>query len=93
MSFYPKKHCICPFRIFRYIDDKDLFHKYYGRMLCNRLINNSSNSKDIEETMITLMKEACGYEFTSKFQRMLTDISISHTLSNNFMQELTKQGK
>lgn len=47
----------------------------------------------MEETMITLMKEACGYEFTSKFQRMLTDMNISQQLSANFAQELAKNGK
>jgi cullin 2 len=48
--------------IFRYIDDKDLFQKYYSKMLCNRLIGNLSFSMDLEESMINKMKEACGYE-------------------------------
>jgi cullin 2 len=58
--------------IFRYIDDKDLFQKYYSKMLCNRLIGNLSFSMDLEESMINKMKEACGYELWV----FLTEIQI-----------------
>lgn len=70
--------------IFRYIDDKDLFQKYYSKMLCVRLIGNLSFSMDLEEAMINKMKEACGYEFTSKLSRMFTDINVSQGLSKRF---------
>jgi cullin 2 len=70
--------------IFRYIDDKDLFQKYYSKMLSKRLIGNLSFSMDLEEAMINKMKEACGYEFTSKLSRMFLDVSVSQGLTKRF---------
>jgi len=88
--------------IFRYIDDKDLFQKYYSKMLSNRLIGNLSFSSlfflffklglfivDLEEFMINKMKEACGYEFTSKLSRMFTDIKVSADLTKEFHEVST----
>uniref|UniRef100_A0A915EB78 Cullin-5 n=1 Tax=Ditylenchus dipsaci TaxID=166011 RepID=A0A915EB78_9BILA len=77
--------------IFRYIDDKDLFQKYYSKMLSNRLIVNLSLSMDFEESMISKMKEACGYEFTNKLSRMFTDIGLSRQLSDRFNEDLHKR--
>lgn len=77
--------------IFRYIDDKDLFQKYYSKMLCTRLISNLSFSMDLEESMINKMKEACGYEFTSKLSRMFTDVNVSQGLTKRFHEEMLKK--
>ncbi|KAL3068341.1 hypothetical protein niasHT_030632 [Heterodera trifolii] len=77
--------------IFRFIDDKDLFQKFYSKMLSNRLIANLSFSMDLEESMINKMKETCGYEFTSKLSRMFTDINISQSLTTRFHEEMVKQ--
>ena len=38
--------------IFKYLDDKDVYQKYYSRMLARRLINSQSQSMDAEEGMI-----------------------------------------
>lgn len=38
--------------IFKYIDDKDVFQKFYSRMLAKRLIHQQSQSMDAEEAMI-----------------------------------------
>uniref|UniRef100_A0A672QUZ8 Cullin-2 n=1 Tax=Sinocyclocheilus grahami TaxID=75366 RepID=A0A672QUZ8_SINGR len=56
--------------VFKYIDDKDVFQKFYARMLAKRLIHGLSLSMDSEEAMINKLKQACGYEFTSKLHRM-----------------------
>lgn len=77
--------------IFKYIDDKDVFQKFYARMLAKRLIYNQSMSMDAEEAMINKLKQACGYEFTSKLHRMFTDISVSSDLNSRFMQYLRDQ--
>lgn len=42
--------------IFRYIDDKDVFQKFYSRNLARRLINHLSHSMDAEEGMINRLK-------------------------------------
>ena len=48
--------------IFKYLDDKDVYQKYYSRMLARRLINSQSQSMDAEEGMINRcvsIKEPC----------------------------------
>ncbi|XP_075213693.1 cullin 2 [Lycorma delicatula] len=76
--------------IFKYIDDKDVFQKFYSRMLAKRLIHQQSQSMDAEEAMINRLKQACGYEFTNKLHRMFTDISVSTDLNNKFSAFLKK---
>eukprot|EP00088_Acartia_fossae_P025136 TRINITY_DN259_c0_g1_i1.p1 TRINITY_DN259_c0_g1~~TRINITY_DN259_c0_g1_i1.p1 ORF type:complete len:742 (+),score=174.52 TRINITY_DN259_c0_g1_i1:927-3152(+) len=70
--------------IFKYLDDKDVYQKFYSRHLGKRLIHMQSHSMDIEETMINRLKQACGYEFTSKFHRMYTDILTAEQLNTKF---------
>lgn len=70
--------------IFKYIDDKDVFQKFYARMLAKRLIHQQTQSMDAEEAMINRLKQACGYEFTSKLHRMFTDMSVSADLNLKF---------
>ncbi|CAO1413455.1 unnamed protein product [Diamesa serratosioi] len=77
--------------IFKYIEDKDVYQKFYSRMLAKRLIHEQSISMDTEEAMINKLKQACGYEFTNKLHRMYTDISLSADLNNKFNQHLKDQ--
>lgn len=70
--------------VFKYIDDKDVFQKFYARMLAKRLIHGQSVSMDAEEAMINRLKQACGYEFTNKLHRMFTDMNVSADLINKF---------
>merc|ERR1719471_683011 len=76
--------------VFKYLDDKDVFQKFYSRNLGKRLIHQQSHSMDLEEAMINRLKQACGFEFTNKFHRMFTDISLAEDLNtkfSNFLQE------
>ncbi|XP_078089189.1 cullin-2 isoform X7 [Mustelus asterias] len=77
--------------VFKYIDDKDVFQKFYARMLAKRLIHGLSMSMDSEEAMINKLKQACGYEFTSKLHRMYTDMNVSADLNNKFTATFLKQ--
>ncbi|KAJ1561545.1 hypothetical protein HK096_004291 [Nowakowskiella sp. JEL0078] len=70
--------------VFKYVEDKDVFQKFYSKMLAKRLVNATSASDDAEASMITKLKEACGFEYTSKLQRMFTDMSISKDLNEAF---------
>lgn len=56
--------------VFKYIEDKDVFQKFYSKMLAKRLVNHTSASDDAEASMISKLKQACGYEYTIKLQRM-----------------------
>ncbi|KAF8933640.1 Cullin [Dissophora ornata] len=77
--------------LFKYIDDKDLFQKFYSRVLAKRLIFDASMSAEAEANMISRLKSACGHEYTSKLQRMFTDMAISSDLNAGFKEWL--QGK
>ncbi|KAK0166523.1 hypothetical protein PV328_004935 [Microctonus aethiopoides] len=77
--------------VFKYVDDKDVFQKFYARMLAKRLIHQQSQSMDAEETMIDRLKQTCGYEFTNKLHRMFTDMSVSMDLNSKFMANLRER--
>ena len=77
--------------VFKYLDDKDVFQKFYSRNLGKRLIHQQSHSMDLEEAMITRLRQACGFEFTNKFHRMFTDISLAEEQNTNFGNFLTAE--
>jgi len=70
--------------VFKYIEDKDVFQKFYSRMLAKRLVQTSSASDDAETSMISKLKEACGFEYTNKLQRMFQDMQISKDLNTSY---------
>ena len=78
-------HCIT---VFKYVDDKDVYQKFYSSLLAKRLIHQLSHSMDAEELMINRLKQACGYEFTNKLHRMFTDMSVSSDLNTKFSNTL-----
>ncbi|KAJ3150527.1 Cullin-2 [Geranomyces michiganensis] len=70
--------------LFKYVEDKDVFQKFYARMLAKRLIHGTSVSDDAEMGMISRLKMACGVEYTTKLQRMFTDTTLSAELNAAF---------
>lgn len=75
--------------IFRYVEDKDVFQKFYSKMLAKRLVQQNSASDDAESNMISKLKQACGFEYTSKLQRMFQDMSLSKDMNDRFKQHTT----
>ncbi|KAI9299021.1 Cullin family protein [Neoconidiobolus thromboides FSU 785] len=74
--------------VFKYVEDKDVFQKYYSQTLAKRLVYGQSVSDDLETSMIGKLKNACGFEYTSKLQKMFTDISLSNNLNEGFKEKL-----
>lgn len=72
--------------LFNYIDDKDIFQRFYSRLLAKRLIFHLSISADAEEAMIGRLRQSCGYEYTRNLHRMFTDLTISSDLNAAFNQ-------
>lgn len=70
--------------VFKYIEDKDVFQKFYSKMLGKRLVQRMSASDDAEASMISKLKQSCGFEYTSKLQRMFQDIGVSKDLNEQF---------
>uniref|UniRef100_A0A131YPM7 Cullin-1 n=1 Tax=Rhipicephalus appendiculatus TaxID=34631 RepID=A0A131YPM7_RHIAP len=75
--------------VFKYIEDKDVFQKFYSKMLAKRLVQHMSASDDAEASMISKLKQACGFEYTSKLQRMFQDIGVSKDLNEQFRKHMS----
>jgi len=78
--------------IFRFIQEKDVFEKYYKQHLAKRLLLSRSVSDDAERNMIAKLKTECGYQFTSKLEGMFTDMKLSSDTMENFKNFLTTHG-
>lgn len=74
--------------LFKYIEDKDVFQSFYSTKLSKRLIHGVSASDESEASMISKLKEACGFEYTNKLQRMFTDMSLSKDLTDSFKERM-----
>merc|ERR1712001_56511 len=74
--------------VFKYIEDKDVFQKFYSKMLAKRLVQHMSASDDAEASMISKLKQACGFEYTNKLQRMFQDVGVSKDLNEQFKTHL-----
>jgi len=78
--------------VFKYIEDKDVFQKFYSKMLAKRLVQHMSASDDAEASMISKLKQACGFEYTNKLQRMFQDVGVSKDLNEQFRTHLQSGG-
>ncbi|KAI1731497.1 cullin family domain-containing protein [Ditylenchus destructor] len=74
--------------IFKYIHDKDVFQKTYGKLLCRRLISDMSANSDAERSILSKMKEMCGFEYVSKLTRMFSDACLSKDLTEKYKRHL-----
>lgn len=63
--------------LFRYLQEKDVFEKYYKQHLAKRLLSGRTVSDDAERMLLVKLKTECGYQFTSKLESMFTDIKTS----------------
>jgi cullin 1 len=70
--------------VFKYIEDKDVFQKFYSQTLAKRLVNGTSASGDAETSMISKLKDASGFEYTNKLQRMFQDMQTSKDLNQAY---------
>jgi cullin 1 len=62
--------------VFKFLEDKDVFLTLYTNKLAKRLIHNMSVSDEAESTAVLRLRDACGYEYTSKLSRMLTGVFL-----------------
>jgi len=78
--------------LFKYFPDKDVFMMVYSKLLSKRLINEQSKSEDLESSMIAKLKVAQGFEYTVKLQRMITDMSVSKDINQQFQDQIAGGG-
>uniref|UniRef100_A0A914HNV9 Cullin family profile domain-containing protein n=1 Tax=Globodera rostochiensis TaxID=31243 RepID=A0A914HNV9_GLORO len=70
--------------LFRFLQEKDMFEKYYKQHLAKRLLLQKSLSDDAEKSMISKLKTECGIQFTSKIEGMFRDMELSSTIMNDY---------
>jgi cullin 3 len=77
--------------LLRYIQDKDMFERYYKRHLSRRLLMKRSVSMDAERQMITKMKMEVGNTFTQRIESMFKDMAISEDLTSSYKKHVAEQ--
>ncbi|KAG5220800.1 Cullin-domain-containing protein [Salix suchowensis] len=97
-NFWPSMRICCSARTTRWLKRviskgiesryKDVFQTFYTTKLSKRLIHGVSASDESEASMISKLKEACGFEYTNKLQRMFTDMSLSKDLTDSFKERM-----
>lgn len=68
--------------------DKDLFIEVFRSYLAKRLLNEKSQSIELEKNMISFIKMQSGPQFTKKLEGMLNDLSMAHDQSKAYEQHL-----
>ncbi|VAH53359.1 unnamed protein product [Triticum turgidum subsp. durum] len=74
--------------LFRYLQEKDVFEKYYKQHLAKRLLSGKTSSDEAERNMLVKLKTECGYQFTSKLESMFTDLRTSQDTMQSFYANL-----
>jgi cullin 3 len=76
----------------RYIQDRDMFERYYKKHLARRLLHGKSESQDAEKTMISRMKMELGNSFTAKLEGMFRDMSLSEEFTAKYRTHINDLG-
>ncbi len=65
--------------VFKYIEDKDVFQKFYSKMLAKRLVQHMSASDDAEASMISKLKVSHPPPHSTLYSYMLVIIVLHDT--------------
>lgn len=78
--------------LIRYLQDKDLFQTYYQRHLARRLLHGKSESHDVENQLISKMRQEFGQQFTTKLEGMFRDLVTSTELTTSYRDHIRTAG-
>ncbi|KAJ3413350.1 hypothetical protein HDV05_008132 [Chytridiales sp. JEL 0842] len=78
--------------LFRLIEEKDVFERYYKQHLAKRLLYGRSASEEAERSFIAKLKVECGNQFTQKLEGMFNDMRTSDDTNNAFKTQLERSG-
>jgi Cullin family len=75
-------------KIFRYLQDKDVFEGFYKNSLSKRLLDARQGAtillEEAEKLLVLKLKEECGFQFTQKLEVMFKDIKMSEDTMTEF---------
>ncbi|KAJ4705264.1 cullin 1 [Melia azedarach] len=57
--------------------DKDLFAEFYRKKLARRLLFDKSCNQDYDKSLLSKLKQEFGWNFTSKMEGMMTDVTLA----------------
>ena len=77
--------------VFKFLDEKDVFDRYYKKHLAKRLLGGKSIGEENETSMISKFKLECGHQFTTKLEGMFNDIRLSADLVRKFNENQGKE--
>ena len=75
------------FIVFKFLEDKDIFQKFYSKTVARRLVNGSSVSDDLETEVVERLRTLCGFDYTHKLTKMYQDIEVSKEVNEGFTLE------
>eukprot|EP00177_Eucheuma_denticulatum_P000766 GFKZ01001381.1.p1 GENE.GFKZ01001381.1~~GFKZ01001381.1.p1 ORF type:complete len:852 (+),score=133.99 GFKZ01001381.1:654-3209(+) len=78
--------------LFRFLNERDVFERYYKQHLTKRLLHARTASSDAERSFISKMKTECGYLYTSKMEVMFNDMKVSEETTDQFRAKVAKEG-
>ncbi|TKR80929.1 hypothetical protein L596_014900 [Steinernema carpocapsae] len=78
--------------LFRFLQEKDVFERYYKQHLAKRLLLQKAISDDSEKAMISKLKTECGCQFTSKLEGMFKDMEVSQNIMGEYREYQERQG-
>ena len=78
--------------LLRYIQDKDMFERYYKKHLSKRLLMKRSVSMDAERQMISKMKMEVGNTFTQRIEAMFKDMAVSNDFTSQYKTMVQQRG-
>jgi cullin 3 len=79
-------------KIFRYLQDKDVFEGFYKNSLSKRLLDQrlapgaAVTHEDAEKLLVLKLKEECGFQYTQKLEVMFKDIKMSDDTVREYNQ-------
>ncbi|KAI8631975.1 Cullin-domain-containing protein [Xylariaceae sp. FL1651] len=79
--------------LLKYLNEKDKFEQYYQKHLARRLLHGKSESQDIEQEMISRMKQELGNNFTQKFEGMFRDMNTSRETTEQYRNHIRGLGE
>lgn len=78
--------------LIRYLQDRDMFQRYYQKHLARRLLHGKTESQEAEKQLISRMKQEIGSHFTSKFEGMFKDMDTSRDLTSGYRDHINSLG-
>ncbi|KAG5628236.1 hypothetical protein H5410_013454 [Solanum commersonii] len=76
-------------KLLAYISDKDSFAELYRIKLARRLLFGNSANDEHERSVLTKLKQQYGGQFTSKMERMVTDLTLARENQASFEEYLS----